>query len=181
MQGINMAEVEQYNKQLKAYKEKYANLKAELGFLQKEVLSACEELSADLGTNVTPDNIEQVYMSQMRKLETTLNSGNMILKRIMEEEQRVLNKGNENGGVAMGHTAMGQPAMGQPAMGQAAGHMTVQALGGGAGTGVSESHVPDGFMNEPVKQVTMPNKVSNSFFQQASMADFDAMSKPFNM
>lgn len=176
MQGINMAEVEQYNKQLKAYKEKYANLKAELGFLQKEVLSACEELSADLGTNVTPDNIEQVYMSQMRKLETTLNSGNMILKRIMEEEQRVLNKGNENGGVAMG-----QPAMGQPAMGQAAGHMTVQALGGGAGTGVSESHVPDGFMNEPVKQVTMPNKVSNSFFQQASMADFDAMSKPFNM
>ena len=176
MQGINMAEVEQYNKQLKAYKEKYANLKAELGFLQKEVLSACEELSADLGTNVTPDNIEQVYMSQMRKLETTLTSGNMILKRIMEEEQRVLNKGNENGGVAMG-----QPAMGQPAMGQAAGHMTVQALGGGAGTGVSESHVPDGFMNEPVKQVTMPNKVSNSFFQQASMADFDAMSKPFNM
>lgn len=176
MQGINMAEVEQYNKQLKAYKEKYANLKAELGFLQKEVLSACEELSADLGTNVTPDNIEQVYMSQMRKLETTLTSGNMILKRIMEEEQRVLNKGNENGGVAMGHTAMGQPAMGQ-----AAGHMTVQALGGGAGTGVSESHVPDGFMNEPVKQVTMPNKVSNSFFQQASMADFDAMSKPFNM
>lgn len=191
LKGINMAEVEQYNRTLKAYKDKSADLKAELSFIQKEIASACEELSRDLNMQVTPDNIEQVYNAQMEKMESTLKTGEAILNKIMEEESKIANgQGGTKQPEAQPNSNMYVPPM-------TAAHS--QGIGGGASVDwrntspsgqatnpqgmspQSKSDVPDDFMNEPVKTVTMPNKVSDSFFQAASVEDFMNMSKPFNM
>lgn len=87
LQGIDLNQVRQYNASLKQYKDKAASLKAEIDYTNKEIDTLCSELSAELGINVTRDNIQQVYEDQVSKINSTLQSGNAVLSKIASEEQ----------------------------------------------------------------------------------------------
>lgn len=87
LQGINLDEVKQYNATLKQYREKAANLNAEIEYTNKELDALCAELTAELGKPVTRDNIEQIYNEQVASIESTLQSGKAVLAKIAGEEQ----------------------------------------------------------------------------------------------
>lgn len=87
LQGIDLNQVRQYNASLKQYKDKASSLKAEIDYTNKEIDTLCTELSAELGINVTRDNIQQVYEDQVSKINSTLQSGNAVLAKIASEEQ----------------------------------------------------------------------------------------------
>ena len=87
LQGIDLNQVRQYNTSLKQYKDKASSLKAEIDYTNKEIDTLCTELSAELGINVTRDNIQQVYEDQVSKINSTLQSGNAVLAKIASEEQ----------------------------------------------------------------------------------------------
>lgn len=83
---LDIDRIKTYNAELKKYTDKAANLKAEQTFIKNDVEKLCAELSAELGMQITPDNIEQVYMERVAKIENTLRTGEEILGRIKAEE-----------------------------------------------------------------------------------------------
>jgi len=85
LQDINIEEVKRYNASLKQYKDQSATLAAEIQFNEKELNSLCEQLSTELGVQVTPTNIEQIYEEQVSKINTALQTGNTILQKIAQE------------------------------------------------------------------------------------------------
>lgn len=89
LQGVDINQVKQYNASLKQYRDQAARLKAEIEYTNKELDSLCDELSKDLGIQVTRDNVEQIYKEQVEKINSTLNSGNAVLAKIAEEKQKV--------------------------------------------------------------------------------------------
>ena len=86
MQGINVEDVKKYNDSLRAQQEKAANIKAEIEFNNKEFARGCEDLTRELGIQVTPENLEQIYNDRVAKINSTLQTGKEILARIAEEE-----------------------------------------------------------------------------------------------
>lgn len=96
---LDIAEIKQYNAELKEYNAKFAETKAKMDFNRNEVIRLCEELSRELGTRVTPDNLEQVYGEYKNKIVNTLETGREILSRIKQEEQAMngtnMNTANE--------------------------------------------------------------------------------------
>lgn len=112
-----MQRVKQYNAQLKMAKEQSSKLRTEIEYSNRELNKLCEELSTELGTQVTPENIQQVYEAEMAKLERNLQTGEEILARIYGNSgvgASTPSMGSVsapvNSGVTMGETA--QPAMG---------------------------------------------------------------------
>jgi hypothetical protein len=89
LQGIDVNQIKQYNASLKQYKDKAANLNAEIEYTNKELDALCKELTAELGVEVTRDNVEQIYNEQVEKINSTLQSGNAVLAKIAGEEQTV--------------------------------------------------------------------------------------------
>lgn len=89
LQGVNLEEVKKYNSSLKMYKDKAASLNAEIEYNNKELDSLCAELTAELGTQVTRDNVEQIYNDQVSKINSTLQSGTAVLSKIASEEQAI--------------------------------------------------------------------------------------------
>lgn len=87
LQGIDFNQVKQYNASLKQYKDKAAHLNAEIEITNKEIDALCAELTAELGIQVTRDNIQQIYDEQVAKINSTLQSGNAVLAKIASEEQ----------------------------------------------------------------------------------------------
>lgn len=83
--NVDIAQVKQYNNLLKQYKDQATKISAEIEFNSKELNNLCSELSAELGIEVTPDNIEQVYNERVAKINSTLQSGMEILNRIQSE------------------------------------------------------------------------------------------------
>ena len=81
-QTIDINEIKQYNASLKEYREKSSQLKAEIDYTNKEIDELCAELSAELGTQVTRDNIEQIYNEQVNKIKTSLQAGQAVLAKI---------------------------------------------------------------------------------------------------
>jgi hypothetical protein len=90
LQGIDVNQIKQYNASLKQYKDKAANLNAEIEYTNKELDALCKELTAELGVEVTRDNVEQIYNEQVEKINSTLQSGNAVLAKIAGEEQKAL-------------------------------------------------------------------------------------------
>lgn len=84
---ISLERIKKYNETLKAYNEKGAQLKAELSFNINELNKLCQELSQELGVEITTDNIEEVYKNYVSKIEETLRVGEEIFERIRAEEQ----------------------------------------------------------------------------------------------
>ena len=117
LQNVNLDEVKQYNATLKQYKDKAATLNAEIEYTNKELDALCVELSAELGKQVTRDNVMQIYQEQVESIQSTLQSGNAILAKIASEEQKMSQ-------VHVAQPTMAQPQpvqsvqMGQPTMGQ---------------------------------------------------------------
>lgn len=97
LEGINLEQIRVYNNTLKQYKDKAASLKAEMEYTNKELDSLCAELTAELGVQVTRDNINQIYEDQINKINSTLNAGTAVLTKIASEEQ--------NGAVANSNVA----------------------------------------------------------------------------
>ena len=87
LQGVDLNQVKQFNASLKQYKDKAASLNAEIEYTNKEIDALCAELTAELGIQVTRDNIQQVYDEQVSKINSTLQSGNAVLAKIANEEQ----------------------------------------------------------------------------------------------
>lgn len=85
MNGVDINQVKQYNEQLKMYKEQAAKIKVEIEMNTSELNRLCEELTAELGVQVTPDNIEQIYNDRVEKVRNTLQSGTEIMDRIRQE------------------------------------------------------------------------------------------------
>lgn len=86
---IDVERIKSYNNSLKTYKEKGAKLLAEAEFTEKELIKLCQELTQELGVQVTVENIEQIYAQRVAKIEDTLRTGEEILNRIKSEEGMV--------------------------------------------------------------------------------------------
>lgn len=87
LQNVDLNQIKQYNASLKQYKDKAAQLNAEIDYTNKELDALCLELTTELGVQVTRDNIEQIYEEQVNKINSTLQSGNAVLAKIANEEQ----------------------------------------------------------------------------------------------
>lgn len=85
MKNVDVAQVKQYNTLLKQYKDQATKIRAEIEFNSKELNTLCAELSSELGIQVTPENIEQVYNERVEKINSTLESGMEILSRVQRE------------------------------------------------------------------------------------------------
>ena len=86
--GINIEDVKKYNASLREYKDKSAKLRAEIDFSKAELERQCKELTAELGIEVTPDNVQEVLEERVKKIQNTMSVGNEILERIKMEEAR---------------------------------------------------------------------------------------------
>ena len=86
LNGVNIEQVKQYNASLKQYRDKAAQIRAGIDFNKNELNRLCQELSAELGIEVTPENVEQIRAKQIEEIESTLRTGNEILNRIKAEE-----------------------------------------------------------------------------------------------
>ena len=89
LQGVDINEVRKYNASLKQYKDQSARLTVEIEMNEKELKQICEQFSAELGTVVTPENVEEIYNEQVNKINQTLETGNAILKKIEQEASGV--------------------------------------------------------------------------------------------
>lgn len=79
---VDIQRVNEYNRKLKDAKEQQRKIQSELEYSKRELSRLCDELSSELGLQVTVDNIEQVYEEQMGKIERNLSIGEEILARI---------------------------------------------------------------------------------------------------
>ena len=89
LQGVNLDDIRKYNASLKQYKDKAASLNAEIEYTNRELDSLCAELTAELGVQVTRENVEEIYNEQIAKINSTLQSGNAVLAKIASEEQAI--------------------------------------------------------------------------------------------
>lgn len=82
MADINLERVKQYNMECNAYRQKLSQIKAERKILMDNITSQCEQLSKQLGVEVTIDNIEKIYQDRASSIENILEAGEGILRRI---------------------------------------------------------------------------------------------------
>lgn len=87
VQGVDIEQVKQYNSQLKGYKEQASRITAQIDYSKAELTNLCNELTAELGKQVTPENIEEVYNEFMSNLKSTLDTGTTILAQIANDGQ----------------------------------------------------------------------------------------------
>ena len=88
LNGVNVEQIKQYNQQLREQKERASTIDAEIKFNSSELERLCNELTAQLGIQVTPDNIEQIYQEKVQEINNTLETGQEILRRVAEEEKQ---------------------------------------------------------------------------------------------
>lgn len=86
--NVNIEDVKKYNTTLKQYKEAASKLQAEKDFLLSEIDAACNELSAELGIEVTRDNIVSIRDDLCSKINSSLQSGNAVLAKIASETSK---------------------------------------------------------------------------------------------
>lgn len=80
--NVNIEEVKKYNTALKQHRDNSAALKAQIEYTNKELDNLCAELSAELGVQVTRENINQIYEEQVAKINSSLQSGKAVLNKI---------------------------------------------------------------------------------------------------
>ena len=82
MANLDLERIRQYNKKCNDYKNKLSNIMAERKIMKDNLDNLCRQLSAQLGMEVTPDNLSQVYEERSQAIMQTLESGEDILRRI---------------------------------------------------------------------------------------------------
>lgn len=83
--SIDINAAKQYNEALKQARANASQLEAERAFIRKEIDTLCTELSAEIGENVTIENVESVLEKYAAKIESTVNTGNIVLAKIQTE------------------------------------------------------------------------------------------------
>lgn len=91
MSNLDIEEVKKYNATLRAYKDKSNQIMAEIEFNKNELARQCKELSAEIGIEVTPDNVKSVLEQYVAKINNTMAVGNEILNRIKADEANSVN------------------------------------------------------------------------------------------
>lgn len=94
LDNSTLEQVKQYNNNLKQYRAKSAQLTAEIEYINREIDTLCNELTAELGVQVTKENIEQMCKEQSEKIINSLQSGNAVLAKIASEEQNATSVNN---------------------------------------------------------------------------------------
>ena len=77
MENISLEDIKRYNNKLREYKQMASELKARIDFSRSELEKQCREISNELGYEVTPDNIEEVYREVVKR-QNTLKHGQDI-------------------------------------------------------------------------------------------------------
>lgn len=93
--ALNIEQIKEYNKELKIHQEKLANARSRKAVHEENLINECKVLSQELGIEVTPENIEDIYKKQMAKMEETVATGTEIMQRIKAEEQQLLNQNKQ--------------------------------------------------------------------------------------
>lgn len=146
LQGIDLNSIRQYNTTLKSYKDKAANLNAQIEYANNELTKLCNELSMELGREVNATNVEQIYKEQVEKINSTLRSGNTVLTKIASEESAI-----QSGASAVSASAVQASAVTPNNMAGVAGVEGGTGTGAGVGVGsVSEQTPQMGQMQGPV-------------------------------
>lgn len=94
---LNVEEIKAYNKSVREQKDKASKIRAEINFNNGELERLCKELTAELGVEVTVDNVEEIYNQYVEKINSTLNSGKEILKRIEDGNKEIEESSNTTG------------------------------------------------------------------------------------
>lgn len=84
---IDVERIKEYNRKYKENQQKVANLQAELDMNNREIDRLCKELSAELGVQITRENVEDIYEQRVKAINTSLELGENILSRIESEEK----------------------------------------------------------------------------------------------
>lgn len=135
--GVSLEQVKQYNESIKAYQDKAAHIRAGIEYSTNEINRLCAELTTELGVQVTPDNIRQIYAERVEKIKNMLSVGTEILSRIRQEEEAAA-----QASVPQGYGTI-------PAPGAAAQGTAVQ------GTAVQGAVTPPDGLAPPIAPVTL--------------------------
>ena len=138
--GIDLERVREYNKRCNSYKEKLSELSAERKIVSANLDNICKQLEKQLGREVTPQNIEEVYQAESLKVMNTLEAGESILQRI----ERAENGGQEQTSMAENPVNEQASMTGQATMAGSPG-----AINGFGGTTVNQP-ANNGFNGAPV-------------------------------
>ena len=85
--SVDVQRVKTFNDELKRYVEKATKNAAEIEFNNREIKRICDELTTELGIEVTPENIATIAEERIAKIENTLQAGEAIIERIRQEEE----------------------------------------------------------------------------------------------
>lgn len=172
---LSVDEVRKYNAELKERKKQASDLNAQIGFYEKELEKKCSELSKELGIEVTKDNLEQVYAEYEQKLQSAMETGWAVLRKIAQDET-IVNidtssiPGMQNGSMMAG---LGQ----QVVSGATVGQPVANGVNIGAGvTNIGTTNMTAGMVGSVAPQVQTEQYKQNvqqtQTVQQASMPSF---------
>lgn len=89
VESIDVEKVRKYNEELKGLREQSSRLVVQIEMSSNELKTLCAELSAELGIEVNETNIEEVYESELSKLNMALNTGTAVLEKIKNDTSGV--------------------------------------------------------------------------------------------
>ena len=84
--SIDVARVKEYNKKYRECTLKVSELKAKIDLANKTIDDLCNELTNELGVQVTRDNAHEIYAKYTKEINEKLQIGEEILNRIASEE-----------------------------------------------------------------------------------------------
>lgn len=103
VESIDVEKVRKYNEELKGLREQSSRLGVQIEMSSNELKTLCAELSTELGIEVNETNIEEVYESELSKLNMALNTGTAVLEKIK----------NDTSGVTVGGAVQSQQVASQ--------------------------------------------------------------------
>lgn len=84
---LDIQRIRKFNTEVNEQKKNASDLIARMEFNKNELNRICQELTVELGVQVTPENIEEVYKQCVAKINNSLEAGEEILNRIKNNEQ----------------------------------------------------------------------------------------------
>lgn len=82
---LSTDDVRKYNNRLKEIQTKYNQLQIQLNYQQQELDKRCRELSGELGEDVNPSNVKNIYEREMTKIQADMEFGEKVLDDISEK------------------------------------------------------------------------------------------------
>lgn len=82
---VDIAQAKRLNEEVKQARNTLNQMKAEINVKIKMVNDSCKQLSEEYGYEITPENIEQVYADETKKLEEEVSKAQEIISRIKKD------------------------------------------------------------------------------------------------